>query len=93
MHIGRCFHLVNTNFQCGRKWEEPDEPHIQAGKISPNKKVITSRHCSGKGSQQTEEQTGGNAEEKSQRPLLESSCALDCRRPQFFDFCNHLQHR
>lgn len=43
---------MNKYFQGGRKREEPDQPHGQAGKISPDKKAITSRHCSAKGSQQ-----------------------------------------
>lgn len=76
MHIGRCFLLMNKHFQGGRKREEPDQPHSQAGKISPDKKAITSRHCRAKGSQQKENKPGGNTEENSTETAAKNPAVL-----------------
>lgn len=63
MHMGRCFLLMNKYFQGGRKQEEPDQPHNQAGKVSHSKKDLKTLQSQGQPG--TEEQTGDNAEENS----------------------------
>ena len=84
---------MNKHFQGGRKGDEPDQPHNQAGKIPPDKKVITSRHSSAKGSQKQKNKLEIMLNKTPRRPLLESSCALYCRRPLLFVYCDHLQQR
>lgn len=63
MHMGRCFLLMNKYFQGGRKQEERDQPHNQAGKVSHSKKDFKTLQSQGQPG--TEEQTGDNAEENS----------------------------